>query len=127
MLEGYIPVANVPPGPYLPCMNPSYRTACWNGLQPCLITNPAWAWPPSTGEEGVGPWAIPSPRLSRTFYKNFGLVEFMPYSSPFVPITIELRIFEESCQNIVTVNSPPKTHVLTQPVTAEVVKHGIET
>ena len=32
--------AKCPPGPYLPCMNPSYPTACWNGLQPCLVTVP---------------------------------------------------------------------------------------
>ena len=28
MLDSYIPVPNVPPGPYLPCMNPSYPMGC---------------------------------------------------------------------------------------------------
>ena len=51
MLDSYIPVPNVPPGPYLPCMNPSYPMDCWNGLQRC----PAWAWASCHGGRGRGP------------------------------------------------------------------------
>ena len=54
-LGGYIPVANVPRGLYLPCMNPSYPTSCWNGLLPYLVTAPLGREPLATMEEGVGP------------------------------------------------------------------------
>ena len=35
-------------------MNPSYPTACWNGLLPCLVTAPLVRGAPATVEEGVG-------------------------------------------------------------------------